>query len=70
MVYLNIEGEKRVVGFSMRDAEYFGYDKKQIFSLIYGNPAITVLKNGECLSFSTKNSLRNNQYLIPYICAE
>lgn len=69
LMYIYYDGTKEVIGVSLRDIEYGGGDKKKFFSVIYQNPYIKVIKDKEDISFEMKYSLKNNLYVIPYLCA-
>lgn len=64
MVY--VSGKKGVVvyGFSLRDYEYLGYDKKNIFKKIYESN-VNIIKASDIESWELKTGLSNRNYVIP-----
>lgn len=69
MVYIFSRENNDVIGFSLRDIDYIGKDRKDILSKIYRNKNNTIIDVKEELSWDTKNALRNCGYVIPYLYA-
>ena len=69
MLYVYIEGTRSVFGLSLRDCDYIGPDlKKRIFSAIYDNNSVTILKNNEQpITRDVKYKLSGMLYAIAYI---
>jgi hypothetical protein len=68
MLYIWDDNENVVIGISLRDIEYSGKDTKQIFSKIYKNPQNHIITiNEDELTWDIRNSLRNYNYVIPYL---
>ena len=56
-----------VIGFSLRDIDYLGKDRKKIFSLIYKNKKNVIIDIKDTLSWETKNLLSDCGYVMPYL---
>ena len=56
-----------VIGFSLRDIDYLGKDRKKIFSLIYKNKKNMIIDIKDTLSWETKNLLSDCGYVMPYL---
>ena len=69
MVYLLDNIDNSVVGFSLRDIDYLGKDRKKVIGKIYHNKNIQIIEIKDCLTWETKNALRNCSYVIPYLWA-
>ena len=69
MVYIFDSENNVVVGFSLRDIDYMGKERKGIFSKIYRNPNNSIIDMKDTLTWDTKNALRNCNYVIPYLYA-
>lgn len=68
MMYVCYQSTPKVIGLSLRDCEYLDPGlKKRIFSTIYNNPSVEVLKNNEEISKDIRYKLKNRSYLLPYI---
>lgn len=69
MVYIYFGDETpRVFGVSLRDCDYLGPEyKKWLFSAIYSNPGITVLKNNDAISREVRYKMKNREYMLPYL---
>ena len=69
MVYLFDNIDNSVIGFSLRDIDYLGKDRKRVLSKIYYNKNVQLIDIKDCLTWETKNALRNCSYIIPYLWA-
>lgn len=69
MVYLFDNIDSSVIGFSLRDIDYLGKDRKRVLSKIYYNKNVQLIDIKDCLTWETKNALRNCSYVIPYLWA-
>ena len=69
MVYLFDNIDNSVIGFSLRDIDYLGKDRKRVLSKIYYNKNVQLIDIKDCLTWETKNALRNCGYVIPYLWA-
>lgn len=69
MVYIFDVENNIVVGFSLRDIDYMGKERKGIFSKIYRNQNNNIIDIKDSLTWDTKNALRNCNYVIPYLYA-
>jgi hypothetical protein len=68
MVYLMDTIENRVIGFSLRDIDYIGKDRKKIFTKIYHNPNNNLISlSNDNISWDMRNVLRNYNYVIPFL---
>lgn len=67
MVYVLDRDNSLVIGFSLRDIDYIGKDRKKILSLIFRNKNNVIVDIKDTLSWETKNSLSNCGYVIPYL---
>lgn len=65
MVYI-LDNENVVIGFSLRDMDYIGKERKKILSLIF-NGNNKIIDNKNSLSFETKSMLYGCGYVIPYL---
>lgn len=69
MVYVLDSDENIVIGFSLRDLDYIGKDRKKIFSMIFKNKNNVIVDIKNLLSWETKTSLGTCSYVIPYLYA-
>ena len=69
MVYIFKTNTDNVVGFSLRDIDYMGKDRKNILSKIYKNPNNVIVGINDSLSWDVKNAIRNCSYVVPYLYA-
>ena len=67
MVYIYDGNNKKVYGISLRGIKYIGKDPKNFLSMLHKCKRAKFIEIGDELSWETKNSLRNNQYIIPYL---
>lgn len=67
MVYVLDSDENIVIGFSLRDLDYIGKDRKKIFSMIFKNKNNVIVDIKNLLSWETKTSLGTCSYVIPYL---
>lgn len=68
MMYIYYEGKNKVIGLSLRDCDYIDETyKKQIFSAIYNNKSVNVLKNNGEISKDVRFRTRGMAYILPYI---
>ena len=68
MMYIYIDYTKKVVGVSLRDCDYLGETyKKRIFSTMYNNPSVTLLKNNDVISKEIRFKTRGRAYILPYL---
>lgn len=57
-----------VIGVSLRDCDYMDPTfKKILFSTIYNNQSIKVLKNNNEISREIRYKFKNREYMVPYI---
>lgn len=66
MVYV-LDENNNVIGFSLRDIDYLGKDRKKMLSLIFRNKNNVIIDIKDTLSWETKSSLNNCSYVIPYL---
>ena len=70
MMYIHIDYTKKVVGVSLRDCDYLGETyKKRIFSAMYNNPSVILLKNNDAISKEVRFKTRGRAYILPYLCS-
>jgi hypothetical protein len=70
MMYIYIDCTKKVVGVSLRDCDYLGETyKKRIFSAIYNNPSVILLKNNDAISKEIRFKTGGRAYILPYLCS-
>jgi hypothetical protein len=70
MMYIYIDYTKKVVGVSLRDCDYLGETyKKRIFSAMYNNPSVILLKNNDAISKEIRFKTRGRAYILPYLCS-
>ena len=68
MMYIYIDYTKKVVGVSLRDCDYLGETyKKRIFSAMYNNPSVILLKNNDAISKEIRFKTRGKAYILPYL---
>jgi hypothetical protein len=68
MMYIHIDYTKKVVGVSLRDCDYLGETyKKRIFSAMYNNPSVILLKNNDAISKEIRFKTRGKAYILPYL---
>lgn len=68
MMYIYIDYTKKVVGVSLRDCDYLGETcKKRIFSAMYNNPSVILLKNNDAISKEIRLKTRGKAYILPYL---
>ena len=68
MMYIYIDYTKKVVGVSLRDCDYLGETyKKRIFSAMYNNPSVTLLKNNDVIPKEIRFKTRGRAYILPYL---
>lgn len=66
MVYL-YEDNKHVMGFSLRDIEYSGGNKKKILSILLSDEKNKVLNSKDVFNNEFNITLKNKPYIIPYL---
>ena len=66
MVYL-YEDNKHVIGFSLRDVEYGGGNKKKILSILLSDDKNNVLNSKDVFNNEFSYTLKNKPYIIPYL---
>ena len=68
MLYLYPCSGKKVIGLSLRDCDYLDVNlKKRLFSAIYNNKNISLLKSGESIPKEIRFQLKGMSYILPYI---
>ena len=68
MMYIHIDYTKKVVGVSLRDCDYLGEAyKKRIFSAIYNNPSVVLLKNNDAIPKEIRYKAKGRAYILPYL---
>lgn len=68
MMYIYIDYTKKIVGVSLRDCDYLGETyKKRIFSAMYNNPSVILLKNNDAISKEIRFKTRGMAYILPYL---
>ena len=68
MMYIYIDCTRKVVGLSLRDCDYIDETyKKRIFSAIYNNSSVTLLKNNDAISKEVRFKTRGRAYILPYL---
>lgn len=70
MMYISYDGMAKVVGVSLRDCDYVNETyKKRIFSAMYNNPSVILLKNNDAISKEVRFKTRGRAYILPYLCS-
>lgn len=70
MMYINYLYMTKVVGVSLRDCDFVDETyKKRIFSALYNNPSVKMLKNNDSISKEARYKTRGKPYIIPYLYA-
>ena len=70
MMYVFIDSMFKVLGISLRDCDYVNETyKKRIFSAIYGNETVNLLKNDSTVTKEIRQKVRGRAYILPYICS-
>jgi hypothetical protein len=67
MVYILDSDNNVVIGFSLKDIDYVGKDRKKIFSRIYKNKNNVLIDIKDALSYDAKTALSGYSYVIPYL---
>ena len=67
MMYVNGAGSNVVIGFSLKDVEFVGKSKKNIFDHINKASLSSISKAFNKISPETKIQLKNHNYVIPYL---
>jgi len=68
ILYIYIDGNSFVLGLSLRDCDYVDESyRKRIFSTIYANKSINLLKNNEDISKEVRFKARGMAYILPYL---
>ena len=68
MMYIYYENRNKIVGLSLRDCDYVNeMYKKRIFSAIYNNQTVKLLKNNESISREVRFKARGRAYILPYL---
>ena len=67
MVYVLDNANNVVIGFSLKDIDYVGKDRKKIFSRIYKNKNNVLIDVKDSLSYDAKSALNGYSYVIPYL---
>ena len=68
MMYISYDGMAKVVGVSLRDCDYVDEAyKKRIFSAMYNNPSVILLKNNDAISKEVRFKTRGRAYILPYL---
>jgi hypothetical protein len=67
MLYIMCKNTNIIYGYSLRDIEYIGGKKKEVFTTIYSNKNINLIDSKEDLSLDIKLLLKNNQHIVPYL---
>ena len=68
MLYVYIETTGTVYGISLRDCDYIDETyKKRIFSAIYENQTIKLLKNSDDSIKKVRYKVRDRSYILPYL---
>lgn len=68
MMYINYDGMTKVVGISLRDCDYIDESyKKRIFSALYNNESVKLLKNNDEISKEVRFKTRGMAYMLPYL---
>ena len=71
MLYIYIDGLKKVFGLSLRDCYYIDTTyKKKIFAAIYDNPTVKYLKNNDEVSKDVRYKIKDRAYILPYLYSE
>lgn len=67
MVYVLDDENKLVIGFSLKDIDYIGKDRKKILSKIYKNKNNVLIDIKDDLSYDAKSALSGYSYVVPYL---
>lgn len=68
ILYVYIDGGESVIGVSLRDCDYLDETyKKRIFSTIYNNKSVNLLKNNDDISKEVRFKARGMAYILPYL---
>ena len=68
MMYVYYDKRHKIVGLSLRDCDYVDETyKKRIFSAIYNNQSVNLLKNNDAISKEVRFKARGRAYILPYL---
>ena len=68
MMYIYYDKKYKIVGISLRDCDYVNeMYKKRIFSAIYNNQSVNLLKNNDTISKEVRFKARGRAYILPYL---
>lgn len=68
MMYIYYDNRHKIVGLSLRDCDYVDETyKKRIFSAIYNNQSVNLLKNNDAISKEVRFKARGRAYILPYL---
>ena len=68
MMYVYYDNRHKIVGLSLRDCDYVDETyKKRIFSTIYNNQSVNLLKNNDAISKEVRFKARGRAYILPYL---
>jgi hypothetical protein len=67
MLYLFLDGVQTVYGISIKEYEYLGGSKKQLFNILYSYNNITIVTTNDDIFSEIKPFLKNSKYIVPYL---
>ena len=68
MMYIYYDMRHKIIGLSLRDCDYIDETyKKRIFSAIYNNQSVNLLKNNDAISKEVRFKARGRAYILPYL---
>ncbi len=68
MLYIYLDYTTKVLGISLRDCDYIDETyKKRIFSALYNNTSVKILKNNAEISKEVRFKTRGITYILPYL---
>lgn len=67
IIYVLDSENNTVIGFSLKEIDYIGKDRKNIFHLIYKNTKNVIIDLKDTLSYDAKSMINGYNYVIPYL---
>lgn len=70
VVYIYYEGNNNIIGVSLVDMDYIGFDRKILFRALYAGKNNVFIKKQDEIPFKLRNEFRNEVYVLPYLYSE
>jgi hypothetical protein len=67
IIYVLDNENNTVIGFSLKEIDYIGKDRKNIFHLIYKNTKNVIIDLKDTLSYDAISMINGYNYVIPYL---